>query len=320
MKFHIALQLWADRQMAKLDIPPIEQYQRFVSGIFFGRTYLADTPRPLECEAPCLGYSFLRNQQVGPNVYPGVPAEYSNWRNEQRAWAESAVLFNQSYHMVELYVRGPDAFKMLEYLAINSFKNFAVNKAKQFVPVTPDGYVIGDVILFYLGANRFNLVGRIPALNWIRYHAATGGYNVEIIHDDRSPSRPMGKPVHRISWRFQIQGPRAWDVIEKLNGATLEKLKFFNMSTMKIGDKTVRTLRHGMAGSPGLDYPRADLGPHIRFVGDALRQVAGSHVVQGGDTLWGIARKYGSSVEAIQEANKLGDRAIRPGQKLSIPL
>ncbi len=53
---------------------------------------------------------FLRNQQVGPNVYPGVPAEYSNWRNEQRAWAETAVLFNQSYHMVELYVRGPDAF------------------------------------------------------------------------------------------------------------------------------------------------------------------------------------------------------------------
>ena len=57
---------------------------------------------------------FLRNQQVGPNVYPGVPAEYSNWRNEQKAWAETAVLFNQSYHMVELYVRGPDAFKLLE--------------------------------------------------------------------------------------------------------------------------------------------------------------------------------------------------------------
>ena len=28
---------------------------------------------------------FLRNQQVGPNVYPGVPAEYSNWRVELRA-------------------------------------------------------------------------------------------------------------------------------------------------------------------------------------------------------------------------------------------
>jgi len=29
---------------------------------------------------------YLRNQQVGPNVYPGVPAEYSNWRAEQWAW------------------------------------------------------------------------------------------------------------------------------------------------------------------------------------------------------------------------------------------
>ena len=117
---------------------------------------------------------FLRNQQTGPNVYPGVPSEYSNWRNEQRAWAKTAVLFNQSYHMVELYVRGPDAFALLEYLAINSFKNFAVNKAKQFVPVTPDGYVIGDVILFYLAENEFSLVGRAPAIEWVEFHAQYG--------------------------------------------------------------------------------------------------------------------------------------------------
>ena len=56
----------------------------------------------------------LRNQQTGPNVYPGVPAEYSNWRAEQMAWQKSAVLFNQSYHMVDLEVSGPDAFAMRE--------------------------------------------------------------------------------------------------------------------------------------------------------------------------------------------------------------
>jgi len=27
----------------------------------------------------------LRNSQVGPNVYPGVKAEYTNWRDEQMA-------------------------------------------------------------------------------------------------------------------------------------------------------------------------------------------------------------------------------------------
>lgn len=97
---------------------------------------------------------FVRNQQAGPNVYPGVLPEYSNWRDEQRAWANSAVLFNQSYHMVDLAVRGPDAFRMLEHLAVNSFKGFQPDRAKQFVPCTPDGFVIGDVILFYLAENE----------------------------------------------------------------------------------------------------------------------------------------------------------------------
>ena len=32
----------------------------------------------------------LRNAQIGPNVYPGVPAEYTNWRDEQRAWQHTA--------------------------------------------------------------------------------------------------------------------------------------------------------------------------------------------------------------------------------------
>ena len=40
------------------------------------------------------------------------------------------------------------------------------------MPVTPDGYVIGDVILFYLEENRFNLVGRAPVIEWIEYPRA----------------------------------------------------------------------------------------------------------------------------------------------------
>jgi hypothetical protein len=76
---------------------------------------------------------FLRNQQVGPNAYPGVPAEYTNWRDEQSAWQKSCVLFNQSYHMADLLVEGRDALKLLSFLGVNSFEGFAVNKAKQFV-------------------------------------------------------------------------------------------------------------------------------------------------------------------------------------------
>ncbi|MFB0612237.1 vanillate/3-O-methylgallate O-demethylase [Aurantiacibacter poecillastricola] len=195
----------------------------------------------------------LRNNQIGAYVYPVVAPEFSNWRDEQWAWQHGAVLFDQSHHMFDLYINGPDALKLLSDTMINSPNGFAVDKAKQYVPTTPYGHVIGDGIIFRLAEEEFVYVGRAPAANWLMFHAETGDYNVEVINDPRSPSRPMGKPVKRISWRFQIQGPRAWDVIEKLNGEKLDKLKFFNMSTMKIGNKTIRTLRHGMAGSPGLE-------------------------------------------------------------------
>ena len=38
----------------------------------------------------------LRNSQTGPYVYPVVPSKFSNWRDEQRAWQQTCVLFNQS--------------------------------------------------------------------------------------------------------------------------------------------------------------------------------------------------------------------------------
>ena len=66
----------------------------------------------------------LRNSQLGAYVYPVVPSEFSNWRDEQRAWRESAVLFDQSHHMAEMTVKGPDALQLMSYLTINSFANF----------------------------------------------------------------------------------------------------------------------------------------------------------------------------------------------------
>ena len=42
-------------------------------------------------------------------------------------------------------------------------------------------------------------------------------------------------------------------MIEKLNGGPLEQLKFFRMAEMNLGGMRVRTLRHGMAGEPGLE-------------------------------------------------------------------
>ena len=213
------------------------------------------SPRNLEEVLKAAGNTvdLLRNSQIGAYVYPVVAPEFSNWRSEQEAWRKSAVLFDQSHHMVDLFIEGPDATKLLSYLAINSFEGFTPEKAKQFVPVSYDGHVIGDGILFHLSPNKYVFVGRAPSANWIMFHAETGGFDVQVIKDDRSPSRPMGKPVARQYYRYQIQGPNAKAIIEELNGGPMPDIKFFNMGYINIAGRQVRALRHGMAGAPGLE-------------------------------------------------------------------
>jgi syringate O-demethylase len=190
----------------------------------------------------------LRNAQVGANVFPGVPPEFTNWRDEQRAWQTTCVLFNQSFHMNDLAVRGPDAVALLSHVGVNSFEGFSGDRAKHFVPCSPDGYVIGDVILFPSGENEFNLVGRAPALNWLTYHAETGGYDVEVDLDLRTALRTDGR---RRSYRFQLQGPTAMPILEKALGQAAPELRFFHTTTIEIADSVVGALRHGMVGQPG---------------------------------------------------------------------
>ena len=213
------------------------------------------TPKSLEDVLQIAGnpVKLLRNSQIGAYVYPVVPNEYSNWRDEQRAWRETAVLFDQSHHMANVYVEGPDALNMLSHLATNSFAKFPVNRAKQFAPCSYDGFVIGDGILFHLEQNRLVFVGRAPAANWIQFHAATGGYDVKIEKDDRSPSNPKGKAVVRSCYRYQIQGPNAPQILEKLNAGPVPDIKFFHVDAIDLAGRKVRALRHGMAGAPGLE-------------------------------------------------------------------
>jgi glycine cleavage system aminomethyltransferase T len=190
----------------------------------------------------------LRNAPAGPYAFP-VPAEFSNWRDEQRAWMETAVLFDQSFHMTDVYLEGPDVVRLLSDVAVNSFAGFGRNRAKQLVACSEDGYVIGDGVLFGLEDDRVCVVGR-PALgNWLQYRAETGDYRVHATRDERV----LDGDGRRLTFRFQVQGPNAADVIAEASGARLSDIPFFNLAEIAVGGVRVRALNHGMARMPGLE-------------------------------------------------------------------
>jgi len=190
----------------------------------------------------------LRNAQLGPYQFP-IKAEFTNWRDEQEAWRNGAVLFDQSFHMTDHHIEGPDVKRLLEDLAINSMANFRRDIAKQVVFCNHDGFVIGDAIMFILDDHKVNIVNKPINRDWVQFHIETGNYDVEAITDDRA----LDNSGRRMGYRFEVQGPNAWEILEKMNGGPIEGFKFFGMGTINVAGRKVRALRHGMAGAAGLE-------------------------------------------------------------------
>jgi vanillate/3-O-methylgallate O-demethylase len=208
-------------------------------------------PESLEQKIQRIGdpVRMLRNSPQGAYEFP-IPAEYSNWRDEQAAWATTAVLFDQSFHMTDVYFTGPDVKQFFASIGVNSFATFGRDKAKQFVAVNPDGYVIGDGILFGLADDQYSLVGRPAVPNYAAFMAETSEFDVTVHRDEHSTQRLGGK---RLIFRYQLQGPNALKVLEKAYGKTLPTVKFFNLGHFEIAGVPVRALNHTMSRHTGLE-------------------------------------------------------------------
>ncbi len=210
-------------------------------------------------------------RDLGVGRFTRVRDEITNWIEEQRSWRESVAFADQSYHMTDQYVEGPDALDLYRDFAVNSFENAAPGKAKQLVVANPNGYFIGDAILFHLDADRFMSVGAAAAHNWLQYQAETGDYDVTA----EIQRRPVSTGDDPNYFRYQLQGPEAIDVMAAAADDALPDLGFFNFDTISIDGHRTHLLRHGMAGEPGFEF----WGPyeHADAVKSAVLEAGEAH-------------------------------------------
>jgi hypothetical protein len=142
---------------------------------------------------------------------------------------------------------------------VNSLATFGKNKAKQFLAVNHDGYVIADAILFGFDDDHYSLVGTPVAPNWVAYHAEAGGYDVEVTRDERTPANPNQE---RLTFRYQLNGPATGDIVAKAHGGPLDHIKFFQMGEFTIASHPVRALNHTMSGVPGREMTGLEIIGH----------------------------------------------------------
>jgi glycine cleavage system aminomethyltransferase T len=207
-------------------------------------------------------FEMLYNSPASPFEFPLKPT-YSNWHDEQEAWRDSAIFQDMSYHMTDIVIKGPDTYKLLSKLAINSFEGFGAMQAKQFVACNYDGYIIGDGILICEEENEVSLLSRPGCLNWVKFHAEAGEYDVEVVRFDK----PNSDLAARHLFRYQVQGPNADKILEKVNGGPLPDIGFFKMGKFKVGEYEVTALNHRMSGAPGYEFwGPSSQGPAVRDI------------------------------------------------------
>jgi vanillate/3-O-methylgallate O-demethylase len=197
----------------------------------------------------------LRNQDWPSITFPIQP-EFTNWRDEQRAWMTSVAIMDQSHHMTQLFLGGSDLIPKLSGISPNTFANFRPGVAKQLISVNHAGYVIGDGILFYHSDEREGLVliGHHILIDWVRYNAEKAEAAGQDVHHRLEANSAMRGGVDPTYFRYEIQGPEADHVMEKLWGGPVPDVKFFHIADLEIAGVPVKALRHGMAGQPGFEF------------------------------------------------------------------
>lgn len=165
--------------------------------------------------------------------------EYSDWMTESMSWKTSAYIGDWS-PLAKIEVEGADALKLFSDLGINGFGKFAIGQAKHVAMCNHAGKLAGDGILMRLDEDRYKYTGGV-VVAWVEFHFQRGNYAATLRH------------VGPEQFMFQVQGPRALEVVEAVAGESLRDIGFMRFRPVRIGGVEVLALRQGMAGEIGFE-------------------------------------------------------------------
>jgi aminomethyltransferase len=153
-------------------------------------------------------------------------------------------------HMGDIRIAGPKALDAVQHISMNDAGKLSIGQAQYSALLYPQGTFVDDVIVHWLGQDDYLLVinagTREKDFNWVRDNTRDFDCKVENLSDDYT--------------QIAIQGPKGVDLLQKLTGVDLSKIKgyWFTHGTV-CGLKNVLIARTGYTGEDGFEiYVPAD--------------------------------------------------------------
>jgi LysM repeat protein len=113
-----------------------------------------------------------------------------------------------------------------------------------------------------------------------------------------------------------VSGPKESSVIKKTPPSN-QALSAIRLPQSKGNEK--KTLQKSVATTSGVGRTQSSLAASIKSDTSKSPKVPRRYIVQEGDSLWKIARRFNVDMEILKEHNQLKSDAIRPGTTLKIP-
>lgn len=170
-----------------------------------------------------------------PVQYKGIIEEHNTVRN-------NVGLFDVS-HMGELFISGQDSLAYLQKLVPQNVAKLTDGKAIYCQLTNKKGGIIDDLIIYKLSDNHYLLIvnaARIDEdLNWMVRNKL--GFEVQIENQSHNYSL------------LAVQGPKAFDLIEKTGLPKIKQPEFFSIKTAELFNINVFISRTGYTGEDGFE-------------------------------------------------------------------
>nr|WP_321410048.1 glycine cleavage system aminomethyltransferase GcvT [uncultured Carboxylicivirga sp.] len=171
-----------------------------------------------------------------------MPIEYSGINNEHMTVRNGVGVFDVS-HMGEFWVKGPNAFELVQKVTSNDVSALRIGQAQYSCFPNGKGGIVDDLLVYRYDEEKYMLVVNASNIDkdwaWVN-EQNTMGAELENASDDIS--------------QLAIQGPKATEVLQKLTDVNLSEIDYYTFITGKIaGVDEVIISNTGYTGSGGFE-------------------------------------------------------------------